>query len=70
MAWYFYVLITESQMFALLIVAVVFVAGVITGAYSHKWLAKETGAPVNITASAAGIASAATKVEQTVAKKV
>lgn len=28
-----------------------FAVGVVVGAYSHKWLAKETGAPANITVS-------------------
>ncbi len=36
----------EATMFLALIA---FVIGVVVGAYSHKWLAKETGAPANVT---------------------
>ena len=69
MAWYFYIFATESPM-SIVIVLAALAVGVVIGAYSHKWLAKVTGAPVNITASAAGLASAAKQVEQTVVKKV
>ena len=41
-----------------------FAVGVVVGAYSHKWLAKETGAPANLSADAA------VKAAQDVAKKV
>lgn len=34
-------------------VLVAFAVGVVTGAYSHKWLAKETGAPANLTVKSA-----------------
>jgi hypothetical protein len=32
---------------------IAFIVGVVVGAYSHKWLAKVTGAPSNINAGAA-----------------
>lgn len=50
---------------------VFFVAGVTVGAYSHKWLAKVTGAPANLTV--AGVEADAVKMAQavgTAAKKV
>jgi hypothetical protein len=36
-------------MLTLLLYAAIFLVGLVTGAYSHKWLAKETGAPANLT---------------------
>jgi hypothetical protein len=41
-------------MFSLLIYALLFVLGVVTGAYSHKWLGKVSGAPANVTLSNVG----------------
>lgn len=54
---------------------IAFAVGVIVGAYSHKWLAKETSAPANLTIQSVGAmakpaVSAAEKVAQDVAKKV
>lgn len=47
---------------SLLVLLLVFVIGLIVGAYSHKWLAKVTGAPANLTvANAAGAAKTAVK---------
>lgn len=40
-------------MFSLAAFALVLVLGVVIGAYSHKWLAKVTGAPANITPATA-----------------
>lgn len=45
-----------------------FAVGVVTGAYSHKWLAKETGAPANITVPS--LKAEASAIVQDVAKKV
>lgn len=62
-------------MFALIVYAIVFVVGVITGAYSHKWLARVSGAPANLTVSTIGklpaeAVQAAKAVATDVAKKV
>lgn len=44
---------------ALILILLALVIGVVLGAYSHKWLAKETGAPANLSvASASGAVSA------------
>lgn len=37
----------------LLFLALAFLIGLVVGAYSHKWLAKVTGAPANLTAASA-----------------
>ena len=47
-----------------------FVVGAPVGAYSHKWLAKVTGAPANIAPTAAGVVAAAKTVVADVVKKV
>lgn len=41
-------------MLTLLIHALIFVLGVVTGAYSHKWLGKVSGAPANVTVQNVG----------------
>lgn len=40
-------------MFMILLLIAVLAAGVVIGAYSHKWLAKVTGAPSNLSAATA-----------------
>jgi hypothetical protein len=55
------------SLFLLILVAIV---ALVVGAYSHKWLAKVTGAPANIAPTAQGIGSAAASVAETVVKKV
>jgi hypothetical protein len=45
----------------------IFAVGVVVGAYSHKWLAKVTGAPANL--SSASVAPAV-KAAESVVKKV
>lgn len=52
----------------MLLLVVVAVVSLVVGAYSHKWLAKETGAPANLTPS--NVVSAAKAAEQSVAKKL
>ena len=54
----------------LLDLAIGFVVGVPVGAYSHKWLAKVTGAPANIAPTVSGATQAAKAVVENVAKKV
>lgn len=70
MLWFNFVKLTEIPMLTLLLYAGLFVIGVAVGAYSHKWLAKVTGAPANITPSVAGVKAATTQVAEAVAKKV
>ena len=54
--------LTQPAMLTLALYALVFVIGVAVGAYSHKWLAKVTGAPANLTpATAVPAAEAAAK---------
>jgi hypothetical protein len=45
----------------------IFAVGVVVGAYSHKWLAKVTGAPANITGAAV---APVVKAAESVVKKV
>jgi hypothetical protein len=55
-------------MLTLLIHALLFVLGVVTGAYSHKWLGKVSGAPANVTLSNVGeLPAAAVKAAKAVA---
>lgn len=46
-------------MLILILYVLLFVVGVVVGAYSHKWLAKVTGAPANLTVATAPAAAAA-----------
>ena len=57
-------------MLAIVLYIVTFLVGLVVGAYSHKWLAAETGAPASIAPTAAGVAAAAKDVASTVSKKV
>lgn len=44
---------------ALILILLALVIGVVLGAYSHKWRAKETGAPANLSLSTAEAAASA-----------
>ena len=43
--------------------AVAFLVGVVVGAYSHKWLAKVTGAPANLPTTVAQVKADAAKLK-------
>lgn len=46
-------------MLTILFIALAAVIGIVVGAYSHKWLAKVTGAPANLSVGNAPEAAAA-----------
>lgn len=53
MLWLIFIELTEIPMLTLLLYAGLFVIGVAVGAYSHKWFAKVTGAPSNLSVATA-----------------
>lgn len=54
-------------MFLILLLLAVLAVGVVIGAYSHKWLAKVTGAPSNLSPATAEAAASALLAHGTVA---